>query len=97
MAKMAWEDAKKQEEIPVEAPQPELWHYHVTCVCRSFTISPVVTSFRSTAVDAYNNMVLLVGYATGLEVNEKDQQKAIFSDGSTVRWYQCSKNCLFPG
>jgi hypothetical protein len=100
MAKMAWlaaqEDEKAEEKKVEEGQQTELWHYHVTLVCPQMTISPVVTPYRAVAVHAYDCMINLVTYKTGLGVVEKTLEKATFEDGSTVRWFSCTKGCQIP-
>jgi len=93
-----WEDGydqRTQDGQILEEGALNLEHYHISAVCPTLTLPIIITRFEATATSEWAKMIVAIYNITGLAIQSwEEPQKAIFTDGSTVRWWKCNKDCL---
>ena len=69
-------------------------HYHVSLICPKLNIAPFVTSSKEAAINEFAKLIYLLTDTTGNKIALYTDRKITTSDGSTVRWYECDKDCF---
>lgn len=70
-------------------------HYHVTIVSACYSVPPVVVADYNEAVTAYLRAIDGFISITGNKSLESTNQRTVFSDGTTIRIFRCSKYCRY--
>jgi hypothetical protein len=57
----------------------------------------LIVNNQKDAVEKFQYQIRTIQDTTDLAISKLEGKKAVFEDGSHIRWYECSKDCLsFP-